>query len=162
MILFSSQVISSPQSIQSFKHNKKVIDYFPETCRENMIFLCSATWACISCLQIVICWQGLCHDTTHLSLPSAAERCSFFFLMASNLLPLANCLLLHLHHRQRAPECDWQMLTFPLTQSTSLDSEYSTFDKLSRASFPPQLSAPECRSFTSFQPWSLPMRSDVR
>lgn len=56
------------------------MSYFPETCRENMIFLCSATWACISCLQIVICWQGLCHDTTHLSLPSPAGELQLFFL----------------------------------------------------------------------------------
>lgn len=79
IVFFSGHVVFAKYSISLFKRTDKVIDYFPETCRENMIFRCSATWACISCLQIVICWQGLCHDTTHLSLPSAAGEQQLFF-----------------------------------------------------------------------------------
>lgn len=59
----------------------KVIDGIPEACRENMIFPRAATGACISYLQIVICWQGLCHDTllTYLLHLLQDSRAAVFF-----------------------------------------------------------------------------------
>lgn len=45
--------------------------------RKNMIFPRSDACACISCyLQIAICWQGLCHDTSLTCLPQVLQRSS--------------------------------------------------------------------------------------
>lgn len=134
-LVFLLKLYCLPEIFRLFQHTEEVIDYFPETCGENMIFLCSATWACISCLQIVICWQGLCHDTTHLSLQSAVgEQPLFFFpslslsdglksAAASTLSPsaLTPPSASSLDVINKCSRSRWQRL---------LDSEYSTFDKL--------------------------------
>lgn len=103
-----------------FKHTEGVIDYFLETCRENMIFLCAATWACISCLQIVICWQGLCHDTTHLSLPSAAGEQQLFFSPPDGLKSAAASTSSSSAFTS-SPASSWMRLT---NAHTSIDTKY--------------------------------------
>lgn len=57
-----------------------------------------AACACISCyLQIVICWQGLCHDTLLTYLLHLLQSCSLFPLQPAHCL----LLLLTCQHQQQ-------------------------------------------------------------
>lgn len=60
--------------------------------------------------------RSLPWHSTHLSPPSTAgEQSSSLFLLASNLLQPAHCLLLfYSYQHQHAPGCASQTLTFPL------------------------------------------------
>lgn len=118
-------------------------------------------------LQIVICWQGLCHDTLltyllHLLQESRAA--------ASNLLQPAHCLLLfHSYQHQHAPGCDVQTLTFPpddvalLERNKYVPGRFIFHVLLTLPGRHDRLFLPAADSFdfTVLLPRRLPLRSDL-
>lgn len=85
-----------------FKHAEEVTDYSPETSRGNTISVLSHMGLHKLFADSYLLTRSL---PWHYSPISSIDcrRAAAFFLTASSLLQLARRLLLHLHHRQRAP-----------------------------------------------------------